>query len=139
MSETPTIPEYQAILGLALRRLASIHQSANKLELADAEYRRAIEIQRPLAVRYPSTSVYQVAYVKSLAGLADLNKQRENYPEAKEALDRAIVVLQDFLAKHEDDRVLRLSSYKKRLQERRDKIAEKLSKPSSEPLDMPAT
>ncbi len=139
LSETPTIPEYQAILGLALRRLASIHQSANKLELADAEYRRAIEIQRPLAVRYPSTSVYQVAYVKSLAGLADLNKQRENYPEAKEALDRAIVVLQDFLDKHEDDRVLRLSSYKKRLQERRDKIAEKLSKPSSEPLDMPAT
>jgi serine/threonine protein kinase len=139
LSETPTIPEYQAILGLALRRLASIHQSANKLELADAEYRRAIEIQRPLAVRYPSTSVYQVAYVKSLAGLADLNKLRENYPEAKEALDRAIVVLQDFLDKHEDDRVLRLSSYKKRLQERRDKIAEKLSKPSSEPLDMPAT
>lgn len=139
LSESPTIPEYQAILGLALRRLASIHQAANKLDQADTGYRRAIEIQRPLAVRYPSTSIYQVAYVKSLAGLADLDKLRGNYPEAKEALDRAIVVLQDFLAKHEDDRVLRLSSYKKRLQERRDKIVEKLAKPSAEPMTTPAT
>ncbi len=137
LSESPTIPEYQAILGLALRRLASIHQSGNKLNLADIEYRRAIDIQRPLAMRYPSTSIYQVAYVKSLAGLADLDKQRENYSEAKESLDRAIVVLQDFLDKHEDDRLLK--SYKKRLQERRDKISEILSKPSAEPMTVPAT
>ena len=137
LSESPTIPEYQAILGLALRRLASIQQAANKLELADAGYRRAIEIQRPLAVRYPSTSIYQVAYVKSLDGFADLNKQRDNCPEAKDALDRAIVVLQDFLDKHEDNRPLQF--YKKRLQERRDKIAEKLAKPSAEPMAVPPT
>ena len=135
LSESPTIPEYQALLGMALRRLASIHQSANKLELAETGYLRAIEIQRPLAARYPSTSLHQVAYVKSLAGLSDLHKGRGRVAEAREGLDRAIVVLQDFLNQHGDDRLLK--SFKDRLEKRREKLLEPPAPPSAEPSATP--
>ena len=137
LSESPTIPEYQALLGMALRRLATMHQSANKVDLAEGEYRRAIDIQRPLATRYPSTSIHQVSYVKSLAGLADLDKGRGRIPEAREGLDRAIGVLQDFLHQHGEDHLL--NSFKDRLQKRRDKLHEPMAPPSAEPATTPAT
>ena len=73
LSESPTILESQALLGMALRRMAPVQQLAKKIEQAASGDHRAIEIQHPLAARYPSTSVYQVAYVKSLSGLAELD------------------------------------------------------------------
>ncbi len=135
LSESPTIPEYQALLGMALRRLASLQQSANQIEQAEAGYRRAIEIQRPLAARYPSTSIYQVAYVKSLAGLSDLNKGRGQLAEAKTDLDKAIAALHDFLTQHGEDYLL--MRFKEQLQKRRDRLNEPLSPPSAEPMPGP--
>jgi len=137
LSESPTIPEYQALLGMALRRLASIQMSAKKIEPAASGYRRAIEIQRPLAARYPSTSIYQVAYVKSLSGLADLDTGQGRTSEAKQGLDQAIRVLQDFLDKHEDDRLLK--SFRDQLQKRRNKLSEEPRPTSSEPQSPPPT
>ena len=122
LSESPTVPEYQALLGMALRRLAAIQRSAQQLDAAAAGYRRAIEIQRPLAARYPSTSIHQVSYVKSLAGLADLDKGRGRITEAQAGLDQAIAVLQDFLDKHGEDRLL--ASFQGQLQRRRDQLHE---------------
>lgn len=135
LSESPTIPEYQALLGMALRRLASLQQSAHQYEQAESGYRRAIEIQRPLAARYPSTSIYQVAYVKSLAGLSDLNKGRGQLAEAKIDLDLAIAALQHFLTQHKEDYLLK--RFKEQLQKRRDRLNEPLSPPSSEPMPVP--
>ncbi len=137
LSESPTIPEYQALLGMALRRLASIHQQANKTDIAESGYRRAIEIQRPLAARYPSTSMHQVAYVKSLAGLADLDKGRGQIAAAKDGLDRAVAVLQDFLTQHGEDQLMK--SFKEQLQKRRNKLQEQLGQPSAEPPVGPAS
>ena len=137
LSESPTIPEYQALLGMALRRLASIQMSAKKIEPAASGYRRAIEIQRPLAARYPSTSIYQVAYVKSLSGLADLDTGQGRTSEAKQGLDQAIRVLQDFLDKHEDDRLLK--SFRDQLQKRRNKLSEEPRPTSPEPQSPPPT
>ena len=134
LSESPTIPEYQALLGMALRRLASIQQSAHQLDQAEAGYLRAIEIQRPLAARYPSNSLHQVAYMKSLAGLADLDKEQGQIAEATAGLDRAIQVLKDFLTRNGDDRLLK--SLQDQLQKRRDKLQ---APPSSEPPPAPAT
>ncbi len=135
LSESPTIPEYQALLGMALRRLASLQQSAHQYEQAESGYRRAIEIQRPLAARYPSTSIYQVAYVKSLAGLSDLNKGRGQLAEAKIDLDLAIAALQHFLTQHKEDYLLK--RFKEQLQKRRDRLNEPLSPPSAEPMPVP--
>ena len=135
LSESPTIPEYQALLGMALRRLASLQQSAHQYEQAESGYRRAIEIQRPLAARYPSTSIYQVAYVKSLAGLSDLNKGRGQLAEAKTDLDKAIAVLHDFLTQHGEDYLL--MRFKEQLQKRRDRLNEPLSPLSAEPMPVP--
>ena len=137
LSESPTIPEYQALLGMALRRLASIHQLANKIDIAESEYRRAIEIQRPLAARYPSTSMHQVAYVKSLAGLADLDKGRGQIAEAKDGLDRAVAVLQDYLTHHGEDQLMK--SFQEQLQKRRNKFQEQMGQPSAEPATGPAS
>ncbi len=135
LSESPTIPEYQALLGLALRQLASLQQLARQVEPAEAGYRRAIEIQRPLAARYPSTSIYQVAYVKSLAGLSDLHKGRGQLAEAKSDLDQAIAVLHNFLTQHGEDYLLQ--RFKDQLQKRRDRLHEPPSPPSAEPLPAP--
>ena len=134
LSESPTIPEYQALLGMALRRLASIQQSAHQLDQAESGYRRAIEIQRPLAARFPSTSIHQVAYVKSLSGLSDLDKERGQIAAAQAGLDRAIAVLKDFLTRNGDDRLLK--SLQDQLQKRRDKLQ---GPPSAEPQPAPAT
>ncbi len=128
LSESPSIPEYQALLGTALRRIASIQQVANRIDTAEESYRRAIAIQRPLAVRYPSTNIHQVAYVKSLAGLADLDKGRGRIPEAAEGLDRAVAVLHDFLATHGEDHLLQ--SLKERLQKRREQLQDDTGQPS---------
>ena len=135
LNESPTIPEYQALLGMALRRLASLQQSAHQIEQAEVGYRRAIDIQRPLAARYPSTSIYQVAYVKSLAGLSDLNKGRGQLAEAKSDLDKAIAALHDFLTQHGEDHLLK--TFKDQLQRRRDRLNEPPSPPSAEPMPAP--
>ncbi len=137
LSESPTIPEYQALLGMALRRLASLQQSAHQIEQAESGYLRAIEIQRPLAARYPSTSIYLVAYVKSLAGLSDLNKGRGQLAEAKTDLDKAIAVLHDFLTQHGEDYLL--MRLKEQLQKRRDRLNEPPSPPSAEPMPVPVS
>lgn len=130
LSESPTIPEYQALLGLALRRLATIHSTAGKLDLAEREYRRAVDLQRPLSLRYPSTNFHQVAYVKSLAGLSDLYRQQDRLPESKDCLDRAIGVLQDFLDKRKQDRWMQ--SFQDELRKRRDNVLEQQQHPSSQ-------
>lgn len=137
LSESPTIPEYQALLGLALRRLASLQQSAHQLDRAAAGYRRAIDIQRPLAARYPSTSIYQVAYVKSLAGLSDLHKGRGELSDAQTNLDQAIAVLNDFLTQHSEDYLLK--KFKEQLQKRRDRLNEPPSPPSAESVLTPVS
>ncbi len=134
LHESPTIPEYQALLGMALRRLASIRQSAHHLDQAELGYRRAIEIQRPLAARYPSTSIHQVAYVKSLAGLSDLDKERGQIAVAQEGLDQAITVLKEFLTRNGEDRLLK--SLQEQLQRRRNKLQ---SPGSPEPQPVPTT
>ncbi len=134
LHDSPTIPEYQALLGMALRRLASLQQSAHQLDQAEAGYLRAIEIQRPLAARYPSTSIHQVAYVKSLAGLADLDKVQGQIAEATAGLDRAIAVLKEFLTRNGEDRLLK--SLQDQLQKRRDKLQ---APPSAAPQPAPAT
>ena len=133
LSESPTIPEYQALLGMALRRLASIQQTAQHLDQSEASYLRAIEIQRPLAARYPSTSVHQVALVKSLAGLADLDQAQGQIAEATAGLDRAIQVIKDYLTRNGDDRLFK--SLQDQLQKRRDKLQ---TPPSAEPPPAPA-
>ena len=133
LSESPTIPEYQALLGMALRRLASIQQTAQHLDQSEASYLRAIEIQRPLAARYPSTSVHQVALVKSLAGLADLDQAQGQIAEATAGLDRAIQVIKDYLTRNGEDRLFR--SLQDQLQKRRDKLQ---TPPSAEIPPAPA-
>lgn len=104
LSESPTVPEYQALLGSALRKLGAIQFMAQKLDLARVSYRRAVEMQKSLVMRYPSTRVHHIAYVNSLAGLADVDKEQGQLGEARAGLERAIVVLKDFQASHSEDR-----------------------------------
>ncbi len=75
LSESPTVPEYQALLGSALKKLAAIEYLAQKYDPARVHYRRAIELQKSLVMRYPSTRLHHVAYVK-LAGGAGRCRQR---------------------------------------------------------------
>lgn len=135
LNESPTIPEYQSLMGSALRRLAMIQLATNKQAQAESGYRRAIEIQGSLARRYPTTSLYQITYVKSLSGLADLLARTERSAESVVLLDRAVAVMDDFLVNHPEEFLVR--PFKDRLTRRRDQIRSEMGQ--SPPADPPAT
>lgn len=104
LSEAPSVPEYQTLLGSALRKLASVHFAAHMYDDARRGYRRAIELQKSLVMRYPTTRLHYVSYVNSLAGLADVDKEQGRLGEALNGLETAIAVMKDYSSAHEDDR-----------------------------------
>ncbi len=120
LSESPTIPEYQSLLGSAYRRLAVNHLAASKESQAETGFRRAIDIQGSLARRYPTTSLYQITYVRSLSGLADHLARSGQAAEAVALLDQAVVVLGDFLVRQPGEVLIR--PFQERLTRRRDQI-----------------
>ncbi len=63
----------------------------------------------------------------SLAGLADVDKEQGQVGEARAGLERAIVVLKDYQAKHKDDRWI--SFHCERLERRLQKWMEPTAPP----------
>ena len=90
LAQHADIPEYQALAGDCLSRLAATELDAGDLEAADKHYRQAIAYQKAIADRFAAVVLAQWSYAESLSGLADVHARRGQRDEAEPLLDEAI-------------------------------------------------
>lgn len=120
-SSYPNVTEYKALLGTSLSRLGMLLQAQKDYEPAADAYQNAIALQQPLAERFSSMSLYQVAYLQSLWGLSEVRLIQQNKTAAIEQLDTAIQRLQILTGNSPENRML--SRYLDTLRRRRNEIS----------------
>lgn len=114
------VAEYQALMGSALNRLATILRSQDRNEEAMDCFENSIVWQLPLADRYPTASLYQIAYLQSLKGLSEIHIDAGDDVQGMEYLDQAIGRLEQLTEEESGSRFLdRYLSQLKRLREGR--------------------
>jgi len=93
-SAYPWMPNYQALLATALTRQASAQEDAGRLAEAEDCYREAVALYGSLTARRDSTQAYELGFAKALHGLGDALRNQGHLPEAREALTRALTLVE---------------------------------------------
>ena len=122
----PNVNEYQAIMGTSLSRQGTLLRRQKNYELAIESFHKAIEFQRPLAERFTTVSLYQIAYLQSLWGLSEISVAMSQPDEAIGYLETAIDRLQILVNNAPANRML--VRYLEKLRRRRGELA----RPSAE-------
>ena len=122
----PNVTEYQALMGTSLCRQAGLLQRQESFGLAAESFHQAIDIQQPLAERFATVSLYQIAYLQSLWGLSEISVAQNEPAAALGYLETAIDRLQILTSNARKNRMLEY--YLEKLRRRRGELA----RPSSE-------
>ena len=122
----PNVTEYQALMGTSLGRQAMLLRRLDDFGLAAESFHLAIDLQQPLAERFASVSLYQVAYLQSLWGLSEISVEQKDPATAVGFLQTAIDRLQILLNNAPKNRML--EHYLEKLRRRRGELA----RPSAE-------
>ncbi|MDG2359903.1 MAG: serine/threonine-protein kinase [Planctomycetaceae bacterium] len=122
----PNVTEYQALMGTSLGRQAMLLRRLEDFGLAAESFHLAIDLQQPLAERFASVSLYQVAYLQSLWGLSEISVAQKDPATAVGFLETAIDRLQILLSNAPKNRML--EHYLEKLRRRRGELA----RPSAE-------
>lgn len=117
----PNVTEYQSLMGTSLTRHATSLTHQKSFELASASFHRAIDLQQPLAERFATVSLYQVAYIQSLWGLSQISVAQNDAAAAIGYLETAIDRLQILTSNAPENRML--GHYLEKLRRRRGELA----------------
>ena len=93
-STYPWMSNYKALLATAHARTGSAQEDAGRLGEAEKSCRAAVEEFKALTGRTDSTEAYEMAYAKALHGLGDVLRERGNLTESRDALQRAIALIE---------------------------------------------
>jgi tetratricopeptide (TPR) repeat protein len=93
-STYPWMSNYKSLLATAHARTGSAQADAGRLGEAEKSYRAAVEEFKALTGRTDSTEAYEMAYAKALHGLGDVLRERGNLTESRDALQRAIALIE---------------------------------------------
>jgi tetratricopeptide (TPR) repeat protein len=126
ISSYPNVTEYQALMGTSLSRQAISLARQESFGLAAESFHQAIDIQQPLAERFATVSLYQVAYLQSLWGLSQISVAQNEPAAAIGYLETAIDRLQILTSNAPENRML--VYYLEKLRRRRGELA----RPSAE-------
>ena len=129
----PNVTEYQALMGTSLSRQAMLLHQQEDFGLAAESFHQAIELQQPLAERFASVALYQVAYLQSLLGLSEISVAQNDPAAAVGLLETAIDRLQILTSNDPKNRML--EHYLEKLRRRRGELA----RPSAEGTPTAAT
>ncbi len=102
----PNVTEYQALMGTSLSRMGVLLQAQKNFEPAADAFHQAIVWQRPLAERFSTMSLYQVAYLQSLWGLSEVSLAQGDPAAAIGYLETAIDRLQILTRNTPENRML---------------------------------
>jgi tetratricopeptide (TPR) repeat protein len=122
----PNVTEYQALMGTSLCRQAVLLQRQESYGLAAESFHQAIDLQQPLAERFVTVSLYQIAYLQSLWGLSEISVAQHEPAAALSYLETAIDRLQILTSNAPKNRML--EHYLEKLRRRRGELA----RPSAE-------
>jgi tetratricopeptide (TPR) repeat protein len=122
----PNVTEYQALMGTSLSRQAILLHQQDNFAAASESFHQAIDLQQPLAVRFASVSLYQIAYLQSLWGLSEVSVKQNDPASAVGFLETAIDRLQILTTSTPQNRML--EHYLEKLRRRRGE----LTRPSAE-------
>ena len=128
----PNVTEYQALMGTSLTRLAMLQLKLDNIDGAEAAFHWAINFQKPLAERFSTVSLYQIAYLQSLWGLSEISVARNEPAAALGYLETAIDRLQILTSNAPKNRML--EHYLEKLRRRRGELA----RPSAEEVPVEA-
>lgn len=98
VDDWPNVPDYQALLGIALTRMATARTQSGRSTAVRQSLLDAVDLHRSLVQRYPSTSLYAVSLAQSLAQLAEFDVVHDQRDQAVKSLDEAIKELEAFSA-----------------------------------------
>lgn len=129
----PNVTEYQALMGTSLSRQAMLLHRLEDFGLAAESFHHAIDLQQPLAERFASVSLYQVAYLQSLWGLSEISIAQKDSAAAVGFLETAIDRLQILTSNTPQNRML--EHYLEKLRRRQGELA----RPSAEETSPAAT
>ncbi|HUG90990.1 MAG TPA: tetratricopeptide repeat protein [Planctomycetaceae bacterium] len=116
----PQVPQYQALTASAARRLAAIHRREGALDEADRLCSDAAETYRQLAGRFPSLTLYSIAWAQTLSERADILLQAGDREGAQRESAAAVDVAEACLDSRGSDPVFR--RFLDRLVRQRDQI-----------------
>merc|ERR1711916_280363 len=70
---------------------------------AEQDFLRAIELQRALALRFPTVAIHQLSLARSLAGRGFALREAGDVDGARAAFGEAVSTLQRYVASNPDD------------------------------------
>jgi serine/threonine protein kinase len=129
----PNVIEYQALMGTSLCRQAISLSRQKEFGPAAESFQQAINLQQPLAERFVTVSLYQVAYLQSLWGLSEVSLAQQETEAAIGHLDTAIDRL--LVLTNGDSKSRMLERYLEKLRRRRREVT---TPPVVEPSAPPA-
>jgi serine/threonine protein kinase len=86
------VPEYRALLASAERRLGEFAHLRGAAEEAQQRYQHALELHSDLSGRFPSVSLYQIAYAQTLAEWARVQRAAGDSEAGKTTFEHALGV-----------------------------------------------
>jgi serine/threonine protein kinase len=89
----PDFAEYQTLMASALIRRGFQMRAAGNNAQADEDFERAISLQRTLALRFPTVTVHQLAFARSLQGRSGYLQSIDDIEGARAAIGEAVSVL----------------------------------------------
>src|SRR5262249_30555646 len=86
------VPEYRALLAGAERRLWEFTHLRGAAQEARQRYEHALELHSDLSSRFPSVSLYQIAYSQTLAEWARVQRAAGESEAGRATLEHALAV-----------------------------------------------
>lgn len=84
------VPEYRALLGMTLTRIAAIQTAAGRRDRAAEHLQEAVRHHEQLADQFPDILMYQMALIRTVQQLAELQYQQGQTELAQNNLDRVV-------------------------------------------------
>ncbi len=102
MKKHPEVPEYQDSLARSHNSLGTLYRDTGRAKEAEAAYREALAIRKPLAQRHPEVPDYQDNLAGSHNNLGNLYSDTGRLKEAEAACKKAIAIRRLLVEKHSE-------------------------------------
>lgn len=89
----PNVPQYRALLGNALSRVAQAESKADQETAARITFTKSLAVYRRLVTEFPSVALYVIKLGQTCEQLAQLEKQAGNADAARKLVDEALNAL----------------------------------------------
>jgi hypothetical protein len=116
----PLVPQYQALAAVTDRRLAALDERREQPGAALPRYKRAAATYEQLTTRFPSLSLYAIAWAQTLSEWADALDRSGNRSAARDQAVAAVNVAEQCRELRGEDPIFR--AFLERLTRRRDRL-----------------